>query len=150
MAAFALGEMGPAARPALPQIELLRKDSDLFVRAAAEAALIKISGHGLDAIFEALKNPSGSTNWLFAAEAILFFGTNGAPAIPFLISALQNTNANVQEKALSALSAIHMSPETTIPAILPFVAASNTTNRITEGALSVLQNSGPALAAWYQ
>ena len=36
-----------------------------------------------------------------------------------------------------------MSPETTIPAVLPFVAAGNTTNRITEGALSVLHNFGP-------
>jgi HEAT repeat protein len=142
--AFALGAMGPVARSALPQIELLRKDSDLSVRASAEVAFIKISGHGLDAIFEALKNPSGSTNWLFAAEAILFLGTNGAPAIPFLISALQNTNANVQEKALGALSAIHMSPETTIPAVLPLVSATNTNNRIRDRALSVLHNFGPS------
>jgi HEAT repeat protein len=141
--AFALGAMGPVARSALPQIELLRKHSDLFVRASAEAAFVKISGHGLDAIFEALKDPVNSTNWLFAAGAIAFFGTNGAPAIPFLISALQSTNASVQEKALDALSAIHMSPETTIPAVLPLVSASNTTNRITERALSVLHNFGP-------
>jgi len=145
--AFALGAMGPAARRALPQIELLRKDSDLFIRAAAEVAFVKISGHGLDAIFEALKNPCGSTNWLFAAEAILFLGTNGAPAVPFLISALQNTNASVQEKALGALSAIHMSPETTIPAILPLVSATNTNNRIRDRALSVLHNFGPSARA---
>jgi HEAT repeat protein len=143
LAAFALGGMGPVARSALPQIELLRKDSDPFVRGAAEVAFIKISVHGLDAIFDALKDSSNSTNWLFGAEAILFLGTNGAPAIPFLISALQNTKANVQEKALGALSAIHMSPETTIPAILPLVSATNTNNRIRDWALSVLHNLGP-------
>jgi len=142
--AFALGAMGPVARSALPQIEQLRKDSDLFVRASAEVAFIKISGHGADAIFEALKDSSGSTNWQFAARAIAFFGTNGAPIIPFLIPALQNTNASVQEKALDALAAIHMSPETTIPAILPFVEASNTNNRIRDCALSVLHNFGPS------
>jgi len=142
LAAFALGAMGPVARSALPQIEPLRKDSDPFVRGAAEVAFIKISGHNLDAIFEALKEPANSTNWLFGAEAVLFLGTNGAPAIPFLISALQNTNASVEEKALGALSAIHMSPETTIPAILPLLSATNTNNRVRDRALSVLHNFG--------
>jgi HEAT repeat protein len=144
LAAFALGAMGPVARSALPQIELLRKDSDPFVRGAAEVAFIKISGTNLDAIFEALKDPSNSTNWLFGAQAVLFLGTNGAPAIPFLLSALQNTNASVKEKALGALSAIHMSPETTIPAVLPLVSATNTNNRLRDRALSVLHNLAPS------
>lgn len=143
MAAYALGSMGSSAQTALPQIELLRKDSNPVIRASAEAAFIKISGTGLDAIFEGLKDRSNSTKWLFTTEAILFLGTNGAPAIPFLISALQNTNASVQEKTLVALSAIHMSPETTIPAILPFVSPANTNNRIRDYALSVLHNFGP-------
>lgn len=142
--AYALGAMGPTARSALPQIQLLRNDSTRFVRAAAEAAFIKISGTGLDAIFEALKDPSNSTNWLFAAEAIAFLGTNGAPAIPFLIPALQNTNASVTENALRALSAIHMSPETTIPAILPLISVFNTNNWTRAIALSVLHNFGPS------
>jgi HEAT repeat protein len=135
--------MGPIARSALPEIQLLRKDSTRFVGAAAEAAFIKISGTGLDAIFEALKDPN-STNWLFAAEAIAFLGTNAAPAIPFLISALQNTNATVQEKALGALSAIHLSPEITIPAILPLVSAANPNGRLRDCALSILHNFGPS------
>ena len=142
--AYALGAMGPVARSALPQIQLLRKDSEHFVRAAAEAAFIKISGTGLDAILEALKDPSNSTNCVFAAEAILFLGTNAAPAIPFLISALQSTDTSIRETALGALSAIHMSPETTIPAILPLVDASNTNGRIRDCALSVLHNFGPS------
>jgi HEAT repeat protein len=142
--AFALGAMGAAARPALPQIELLRKDSAVFVRAAAEAAFVKISGHGLDAILEPLKDAPGSTNWTFGAVAILFLGTNGAPAIPFLIPALQNTNASVRDKALDALSVIHASPETTIPAILPLVEPSNTNNWNRANALSALRNFGPS------
>lgn len=144
LAAFALGAIGPLARPALPQLDLLRKDSNPFVRASAEAAFIKISGTGLDAIFEASKSPSGSTNWTFAAEAIESLGTNAAPAIPFLIPALQHTNDGVRYKALDALSAIHMSPETTIPAILPLVAATNTNNWDRAHALTVLRNFGPS------
>jgi HEAT repeat protein len=144
LAAYALGAMGPIARSALPQIELLRKDSNIFVRAVAEVAFIKISGTGLDAIFEALKDSSNSTNWIFAAEVIAFLGTNGAPAIPRLIPALQNTNAGVPENALRALSAIHMSPETTIPAILPLAAATNTNNWNRASALTVLRNFGPS------
>jgi HEAT repeat protein len=140
--AYALGAMGPAARRALPQLELLRKDSVLFVRATAEAAFIKISGHGLDAIFEPLKHPP-PTNWAFATSAIQFLGTNGAPAIPFLIPALQNPNATVRTMALLALRAIHVSPETTIPAILPFVAATNTDYQTRTTALTILRNFGP-------
>jgi HEAT repeat protein len=147
LVAYALGEMGPAARPALPQLELLRKDSVLFVRSAAEAAFVKISGHGLDAILEPLKDPSNSTNWMFAAHATAFLGTNGARAIPFLIQALQHTNAQVRETALSSLGAIHMSPELTIPAILPLVAPTNTNawNRV--NALDALRNFGPTTRA---
>jgi HEAT repeat protein len=141
LAAYALGAMGSVARPALPQIQLLRKDPDLFVRGIAEAAFVKISGTGLDAIFEPLKDPN-STNWPFAAMAITYLGTNGAPAIPSLIPALQNTNASVRERALHALSAIHMSLETTIPAILPLVAATNTNNWSRASALTVLGNLG--------
>ena len=95
VAAYALGAIGPAARPALPQIQLLRKDPNLFVRGTAEAAFVKISGTGLDAIFEPLKELN-STNWPFVATAIASLGTNGAPAIPSLIPALQNTNASVR------------------------------------------------------
>jgi HEAT repeat protein len=143
LAAYALGAMGSAARSALPQIQLLRNDTNIFVRAAAEAAFIKISGQGLNTVIDLLNDPD-STNWLFAAEAIGFIGTNGASAIPYLTAALQNTNASVREKALDALSAIHMSPETTIPAILPLAAATNTNNWTRASALSALRNFGPS------
>lgn len=143
MAAYALGAMGHAARSALPQIESLRNDPNFLVRAPAETALIKISGNGLDAFLEPLKNPFDSTNWFFAAYAIDFLGSNGTPAIPFLIRDLQSTNASVRDAALRALSAIHMSPETTIPAILPLVAATHTNAAERATALTALHNFGP-------
>jgi HEAT repeat protein len=142
LAAFALGAMGPAARSALPQIELLRKDSNLFVRAVAEVGYIKITGHGLDAILEQLKDPPDSTNWTFAAHAVGFLGTNGAPAVPLLIQALQHTNASVRDTALNSLSLIHTSPEITAPAILPLVAPTNTNNWNRANALTILRNFG--------
>ncbi len=110
-------------------------------------AFIRISGTGLDAILEPLKSPSHSGNWLFAAEATAVLGTNGAPAIPSLIPALQNTNASVREKALDALSAIHMSPEFSVPAILPLVAAANTNAGQRATALTILRNFGPSARA---
>jgi len=94
-----------------------------------------------------LKSPSHSGNWLFAAEATAVLGTNGAPAIPSLIPALQNTNASVREKALDALSAIHMSPEFSVPAILPLVAAANTNAGQRATALTILRNFGPSARA---
>jgi HEAT repeat protein len=143
IAAFALGEMGSAARPALPQLELLRKDSDIYVRSAAEAAFVKISGDGLEGILEPLKDPSNSTNWLFAAYATQILGTNGARAIPFLLQALQHTNIAVCNTALNSLAAIHMSPEITVPAILPLVTAANTNGGLRAAALTVIRNFGP-------
>jgi len=141
--AYALGAMGSAARPALAQLELLRKDSNTFVREIAEAAFIKISGTRLDAILDPLKDPD-STNWTFAAETIRFLGTNGAPAIPFLIQALQHTNLSGRDLALNSLSAIHMLPEITVPAILPVLAATNTNAGQRATALIILRNLGPS------
>jgi HEAT repeat protein len=145
LAAYALGAMGSAARPALPQLDLIRKDSNIFVRAHAEAAFIRISGTGLDAVLDSLKDPSNSSNWTIVAVG--FLGTNGAPAIPFLIPSLQDTNAGVRDKALAALSAIHRSPEITIPAILPLAAATNTNNWSRASALTALRNFGPGARA---
>jgi HEAT repeat protein len=150
LAAFALGEMGSVARPTLPQLELLRKDSDIFVRGAAEAAFVKISGRGLDAILEPLKDASSWTNWTnwqFAARATTFLGTNGIQAIPFLIQALQCTNSGARDLALESLGAIHMSPEITVPAILPLIAPTNTKAGDRATALAILRNLGTSARA---
>ena len=43
-AALALGDIGPAARPALPRLEALRKDPDSLVRKAAQVSAGKVKG----------------------------------------------------------------------------------------------------------
>jgi HEAT repeat protein len=126
LACYALGQMGPAARPALPQLRALKSDASIIVREDAEGAIIRITGAGVDAVVENLKDTSNQTNWLHAARTILSTGTNGAPAIPFLIAGLQHTNKNIQENAVHALGRIHLRPEICLPPLIPLLQLTNT------------------------
>ena len=142
---YALGQIGPAARPALRQIMALTNDAEYVVRTAAFAAAIRITGDGLGPFVEALKDPSNDvTNWLFAARVMHLAGTNGIPAIPLLIEALQNTNNDVRGQAVQTLGAIHMRPEVCVPALLPLLELTNTNTWTRASALSALRNFGPS------
>jgi len=137
-AAHALGEFGPLATNAIPDLVAARTNSDLgsswYPRICAKAALIKIRQESLAPYIEKLKDTSinyqggGQTiissidNWYQNALMIGEFGTNAAAAIPNLISALGPTINNVfQAHALVALSEIHSRPEVCVPAIVPFL-----------------------------
>jgi HEAT repeat protein len=125
LAAWALGAIGPAARPALPQLVLLTNDSDYMVQIAAQAAIVRITGEGLGPWTQALQDTSNTTNWLRAARIVQFIGTKAAPAIPFLLLSLQQTNFAIQENALQALGRIHSRPEVCIPALTPLLQSTN-------------------------
>ena len=125
LGAWALGAIGPAARPALPQLVVLTNDSDYMVQIAAQAAIVRITGEGLGPWMQALQDTSNATNWLRAARIVQFIGTNAAPAIPFLLLSLQQTNFAIQENALQALGHIHSRPELCIPALTPLLQSTN-------------------------
>ena len=144
LAAYALGGIGPAARPALRQIMSLKNDPNFMVRAAADAALVRIAGEGLGPILDTLKDYSNSTNWLFAVQAVHLMGTNGAPAIPFLIQGLQHTNQDLRAHVVRTLGAIHTRSEVCIPALLPLLQLSNTNAGIRSDALDAIRNFGSA------
>ena len=95
-AATALGEIGPAARGAIPALMVASTNSDNIVAARAKAALIKIRQEPITPLLTLLAN-TGSTNWDDAALIAKFLGTNGEVAVPLLVSALQtSTNAGVR------------------------------------------------------
>ncbi len=128
-AANALGEIGPAARPALSQIAALTNTGFDMTDGAARAALIKITGSGLGASLEPLKDTSNSTNWSVALEVVRNLGSNAAPAIPILVAELLQSNEIVQRGAIKALGRIHAHPEQCVPAIAPFLRSTNKTTR---------------------
>jgi hypothetical protein len=121
----ALGEIGPAARPALAQITAFTNTGSYATEVAARAALIQISGSGLDTAVEPLKDTSHLRNWCDACEIVSRLGTNGAPAISLLLADLQQTNEDIQMSVIQALGRIHTHPDQCIPAMTPFLRSTN-------------------------
>ena len=115
-AATALGEIGPAAQAAIPALIGASTNSHFFVAVRARAAPIKIRQEPITPLL-ALLEDSRSTNWLAAAMTVSHLGTNGAAAVPLLVSALQSTNFGVRSYALMALGGVASGPETAIPAL---------------------------------
>jgi HEAT repeat protein len=139
-AAHALGEFGPLATNAIPDLMAASTNSDLnsswYPRICAKAALIKIRQESLAPYVEKLKDTSinyqdggqsiisSIDNWTHNALMIGEFGTNAAAAIPYLISALGPTiNNSFQAHALMVLGEIHSHPEICVPAIVPFLTS---------------------------
>jgi HEAT repeat protein len=122
---YALGRIGQAARPAVPQLTLFTNDPNWTIRWDAQAALIQISGNGLDPVIEALKDTSNPTNWLGSCVVVEFLGSEGSNAIPALLKAADQSDWHVQEKAIEALGKVHTQPEVCIPRITPFLKATN-------------------------
>lgn len=130
-AAHALGEFGPLAAGAIPELTLASTTSDLnsswYQRVCARAALIKIKQESLAPYIAKLEDTSISgvsalDDWYQNALMIGEFGTNAAAAVPNLILALGPANDPViQAHALIALGEIHSRPETAVQAIIPFL-----------------------------
>jgi len=146
-ASYALGEIGSAARPALPVLEALTKVSDLpsswYVNMASKAAVIKIKGESLDPYIEELRDTSDITRWYPKALLVGQFGTNAAGAVPLLLASLNPTNHSlVHGHALIALGQIRSQPEVCVPAIASFLSAPSVSSR--QKAIGALLHFGPA------
>jgi hypothetical protein len=127
-AAHDLGEFGPAASNAVPDLTAASTIRDLssswYKDVCTKAALIKIRQESLAPYIEKLTNTSVNNieNWYQNALMIGEFGTNAAAAVPNLILALGTTNHQViQAHALFALGKIRSRPEVSVPAIIPFL-----------------------------
>jgi HEAT repeat protein len=156
-AAHYLGELGPLATKAIPELTAASTTSDLnsswYQRMCAKAALIKIKQEDLAPYMEKLKDTSISgasslDDWYQNALMIGEFGTNAAAAVPNLISALGPTNHEViQAHALIALGEIHSLPKSSVPAIVPFLTSQNIALR-QKAVLALGQFRDAAKPAW--
>jgi HEAT repeat protein len=149
-AAFALGEIGPAARPALPALEALTATSDLpsswYVNMAAKAAAIKIKGEPLAPHIEELKDTSDCLKWYPKALLVGQFGTNAAAAVTVLLASLNPTNNGIiHGHALIALGQIRSQPEACVPAIASFLNSPDISSR--QKAMSALLQFGSAASS---
>lgn len=89
-AAEALGEIGPAARPALPKLAKLLTSRDELVRVSLMRSVGKIGGDGAIVLLrKGLKDPDEFVRES-AAEALGELAASAVPAIPDLIEALRD------------------------------------------------------------
>jgi HEAT repeat protein len=151
-AAHALGQFGPLATNAIPQLLILSRNSDLpsswYERGCAQAALIKIRQEPLTPYIEKLKDTADLMAWYQNAMMIGQFGAAGTNAIPNLVCALNPTNHPViQAHALIALGMIHSHPEVCVPEIVPFLRSPDVALR-QKAVYALGQFRGGAKPAW--
>jgi len=133
---FALGEMGPRARLAVPQLETMTND------VAARLALIKINQQSCQPIVEQLKDISDPETWRETAWLMGSLGSNAEPAIPLLLDVVSQSNLSLRATALGALGEIHRKPDLCVPVIIPFLRSTNLNVR--RMALYSIRNFGAA------
>ncbi len=142
-----MDEIGPAARGALPELARLTTfTNDWRARACAEAAVIKITGAGLSHLSQALQETSDQSKWFLnnGGNVILYLGTNAEPSLPLLFQALQQTNTDIQGRAIEIVVKTHAQPDKCIPIITPFLKSAN--SQVRESALDALGAFGTASA----
>ena len=103
--AWYLGEMGPAARSALPALVVAQNDPDPGVRALVLRSLAVVGAgapEAIEALRKALREGTGDDRWK-AARSIGKLGPAGRVAIPDLVTALRDENGHVQRHAALAL-----------------------------------------------
>jgi HEAT repeat protein len=161
-----LGEMGPAAQPALPLIEQQLTNRDEHMRSAAAIALSKIdSGHYREVVREMNQNVPAKVEQLArdirgsarerlrALEVIGMYGPDAAPAVPALIYVLQmapppNSFPGLgADMAANALAEIGPAAQPAVPALVTLLPATRRMDIQTASLCRALGSIGPGAAA---
>jgi HEAT repeat protein len=106
IAAAALGNIGPASKPAVPSLVELLGDEAEFVRSSAAFALGGIGRDakaGIPALINALKDPDVAVRRQ-APESLAEIGPEAKVAIPALVDALRDPDEGVREYAAVAMA----------------------------------------------
>jgi HEAT repeat protein len=119
-AAGVLGELGPAAEAAIPELVKALSDPNGYVRAAAAEALGKLGPAAEAAIPELVKvlsDPEAMVR-LALTRALGKLGHSAEAAIPELVKALSDSNGNVRAAAAEALGKLGPAAEAAIPELV--------------------------------
>jgi HEAT repeat protein len=118
-AAITLGNIGPAASSAVPQLLRSLKDKDKDVRAWSASALgaIRVTDNGVVLkLAEALKDEAVEVRRL-AGLALGAFGPEAKDAVPSLITALQDKDTVVRRAAANTLYRLGLAARPAVPAL---------------------------------
>jgi HEAT repeat protein len=117
--ADALGELGPAAAPAVPELKQLLGNKGYPVRRAGALALGKIGPGALDALpqlVQALDDPQDYHH--YPGQIAQAIASIGPQAVPYLITVLETENFTIREGVAKTLGEIGADAETAIPALI--------------------------------
>ena len=136
LAADSLGNMGPSAEEAIPDLIMVLGDEHAMVRQQAEKALAQIGGASIPALITAL-NHRDTIIRCSAADALGLMGPRAEAAVPALASLLGGPEYEVSRHAATALGFIGPA---SVPALQHAVREGNSqTIDMALAAFSVLQ-----------
>jgi HEAT repeat protein len=139
-AARALGEIGPAARAAVPALEGVTNDLRLEnSETVAAAALVKISQGSWQPFFDRLKDTSNAQRWAGTADQVGRLGAEAEPAIRLLLGGLRQTDRAILSAAITAIARLHRRPDLCLG---PLVSQLSPANDMRRSALAALGEFG--------
>jgi len=115
-AVFALTEMAPASRSAIPVLEQTVRDPDAYIRIDAAHALYKLGQPSVPSLVRLLRDGDPRIREL-AARTLLEMGDRAAEAIPALIQRLGDIEPRVRQAAVLALTEMGKVARSAIPAL---------------------------------
>jgi hypothetical protein len=142
-ASLAFEILGPRGSPGLPDLaRIAQVPGNLQAANRAVYAMACFGKPALPYLLTVLENPSAPQRQHAALyiEITPDIASNAAPAIPALLRCLQDTNISVAYSAASCLGAIHLQPETVVPALTNYLAAGPD---LREAAILALGQFGP-------
>ena len=115
-ACFALGELGPKAAAAAPNLAAMLKDKDVQMRTWATVALMKIGEPAVPALAKEMEQ-GDSTIRKHALEALVNIGANAGAAVPALITSLKDEDPDVRKDAAAVLALVGPAAKSAVPAL---------------------------------
>ena len=107
-AATALGEVGPPAAAAIPELVRRSQDADYWVRSRAKAALINIRGEKLDALQRELGRVAETGNWNDLPQILVGLGPAAKPVVPMLVALLDDPVPSVKGPSSDILAELRL------------------------------------------
>jgi len=120
-ACYALSNIGPGAKEALPTLEdVLLNDKALNVRRASTNAIGSLGKEGKAAVPALRKTLKDEDPWMrhFSAVALGHIGESAKDAVPDLVKAFDDNEYVVQKAAVDAVGAIGPKAKEAVPALL--------------------------------